>query len=182
VHASASQCSLEKQAAPDPAPAFASPPLPWRAGSEFATAPAAHRFGAAGNPAAAGWRSRAAPRTFPGGLPVGRASGPPIRESVPAMLRRAALRCASLAFSPMRPKFTLCSITWASPPPLPKWLPHVARRCRTRPPSRRPTGLTPQNPCPSSYSICAWAASPRLSPAWPEPLPLAALDKIPSLA
>ena len=44
---------------------------------------------------------------------------------------------------------TRCSLTWVSPPPLPKWPARVAPRCGTRVPSPWPTGRTPQHPYPS---------------------------------
>jgi hypothetical protein len=55
-----------------------------------------------------------------------------------------AARYASLPSSPMRPRFTRSSITWANPPAHPK-----AHRCGTRRPSRCTTGRTARRPCPS---------------------------------
>src|SRR5450432_596281 len=70
---------IERLAALIPPEAPAPPPLSRGAGTERATACAAHCLGAAANPAlvrtAASWRSRPAPRALPGALALGAAVG-----------------------------------------------------------------------------------------------------------
>jgi hypothetical protein len=97
-----------------------------------------------------------------------------VRRAAGFSLRQVDLHLRSFASSPSSPppqRSNPSSPTWASPPLHPNWPRHGAPRCGIRRPSRCPTGMRPQRPCPSTCSTSARAGDPPPSrPAHHQPL------------